>query len=207
MTIPRGRFLSQVLPWLVTGTVLVLLLISRMRFEKLQSDYGDFRERVTAQASANLALRTGALTVGDSLPSHPALNGPTGRLSLAELPESGYRFIYLYRDDCPACALLAPAWSTVSRDEFPIAFVAYRPGTSVLADTTRADHYGAIDSASVGRTALSEFVPALIEIRSDGMITRVADGVSPVIRMMRLHEMAPRSQLDSMAQLVPGARP
>lgn len=197
----RIRFQStELLAWLCAVVVTGLLYVSNSRYEQLHHRFATYRDTVRIGLQAEYEARDSALHEGDSLPAISIIDATGTRLTMAELPRLGVRYVYLFRDDCLACQRLAPVWDSLAAEVVDsVAFVTYHKASNVQPDARYHRAFGVQSAATPASYPLTKFVPALLVVRSDGLVSSIADGLPDVLKLLKMYGILPRTALDGIS--------
>lgn len=177
--------------------LLVLLGISRFRYERDLGAARKYVDSLMATANERLAARDSALAAGDVVPEWPLSDSRGNRTTLAALAKSGFRLIYLYRTDCPACSFLKPFLdSAPTRLLARVAFVTYSRRGSLSAEFGT-NRYGAAMDSSHAWNPLAIVVPSLLEIRPDGRVAAAVAGLQRTGRLFGMHGILDARRLEA----------
>lgn len=185
---------------LTVAGLLVIQLAGRMRFERALTGAEARGDTIRAVLRQREMLRRAALVAGDSLPDLRLVSGRGDTIPLRGLPGLGYSFIYAYRSDCSACALIAPAVRQVeAKVPGRIAYVAYDPRGLATAEPLP-DHFLWVPTTLISDTMAFEYVPAFGRIQRDGRIAVIAHGIPSVAKLWDLENLLSRRVVDSMVR-------
>jgi hypothetical protein len=188
----------------VAALLFAALLVARHNFAARATMTQALLDSARAGLAQLARLDESALQVGDSLPSIELRDALGASVSLAALSGRGVRYVYLYRDDCPACQLLKPFMDANTRS-LPAAdslvFVAYHPLQEIPPDSLPR-HYSWVHPPAVGDPALPSprlirGVPTLLSLSRAGRITSVAFGLVAVRNAAELFALAHTAPIDS----------
>ncbi len=196
----RGYQPREVVAWCSAIIVLVFLYLSHKRFEKLDRHFQAYRDTVRVGLRSEYMARDSALHEGESLPQLSVIDGSGVIRPLKDLPRLGYRYIYLYRDECVACRTLASTWNLVPhRLRDSLAFVVYRKNADAQPQSVYEHGFGMLTASHPATYPLTKYVPALLVVRPDGRISSIGDGMPGVIRLLAMNGILPDSTLESLA--------
>lgn len=212
-TTPRAvQWVAVGLPWAVVLVLALSLVVSRRSFDHVSAAYDAFRARVDTTLTNQATAGDSAVQVGLLVPDVAVIGSDGRERGLRALPMAGYEFIYLYREDCQGCQDLLPAIMSMSgqaRQRF--AQVRYSPGEDLNPELGGSMSFAVLARTSRRAYPLTKYVPALIQVRTDGRVLAVADGTLEVVRLLSLNDLvAPDSlvvagiPLDTVLQ---GGRP
>jgi hypothetical protein len=166
-----------------------LLLLSALAFTRhdLRTQIQNLAEQRDS-ALAKVRMHEFSLVVaGDSVPDVAVIDaaGDTSRLRDV-VRRNDVRYLYLYREDCPACEILAPFIDELpsdARDQF--ALIQFHP--SVTPRPVRRGTYAWVADARALKRQFTA-VPSLVVISADGRIQSVAHAsLFNVAKLMDLH--------------------
>jgi len=183
---------GSIVPWLGMSVLIILLAVSQHRFKLQSEEVAAFHATVSSSLQMTTMRRDSILHAGDRLPAAPQLRNQEVVIPLSRLPELGYRYLYLYRDDCSGCVDLMPAWTALRTSAGDsVAFIQYRLGHDESATVREPHRYAALGTTAESSFPLTEYVPAMLVVRGDGMIESVADGFAAVVRHLELFNLVP----------------
>lgn len=204
---PRGGAAVSILPWVTIVVLCGLVFVSRTRASEASRLVVSTRDLVSQSLRVDAIAADSALHVGDTLPSLILADRAGEILSMSVLPGRGYRYLYLYRDECPNCQALRPAWDSMPanvRDS--VAFIAYKGGVNLAADSARPHSY-ALQGLDDGRKhPVVRYIPSLLLVRADGYVESIADGVPNVMRVLRMYPIAPTDRVVLPTTTAPSTR-
>lgn len=191
----------------VAVCVLLISLYSNAMMRARVRDDGVALDSLRHYLTRELQLAQTALQPGDTLPE-VALLAPSGdTVSLRSLPNRGIRYVYLFREDCPACRILEPFMASVSPAKLDsIAFVAYHP-TMVLGPAEGRRHFSWIHPARAGSDSTYEEkrffrgVPTLLVLGHDGRIASPATGLFAVRNTLDLYAVSDGAAISAAYRL------
>jgi hypothetical protein len=189
---------------LIIALVANALLLAMVGF--VRSDTNQTIRVIAAQRDTvlrQLQLTRNELTkAGDSVPRIRIVNSLGDTTTLSELVRNGgVRYVYFYRDDCPACGVLEPHLNAIPQPrKDSMVFIAYHAAMNLpAADKPR--HWSWIRGSDVRRHIRG--IPTLFTVRDNGIVESVAhSALEDVSAVLDLYGMVSKQAVDSSKRAV-----
>jgi hypothetical protein len=179
--------------------LLGMLAVSRNTTSKALAVH-QFREDslATQLTEAVLWRDVDAFSAGDTVPALTLVYGTSGITDLRMLTSAYAKYVYFYRNDCPACVVMHSLLDAIpaSRSD-SIAFIAVHPSLNLVPEQ-KPHHYALVHDSLFNKKYVFS-VPALLVMNDDGRILSTAQG-SPyrLQRVMVMYGLLQSSIADSL---------
>lgn len=120
---------------------------------------------------------------GDPLPDAQLVNTDGRQVSLRSL-SGAFRYFYFYKEDCPACALLAPIWHDGKTHDSKVAHIAF--SSFVQQEPQPGEHHFAwVPDSSLRPVRRVRSTPTLLIVDSAGQVISVVAGYQQIVNVTK----------------------
>ncbi len=159
------------------------------------------QDSTLASVGEYFAIRDSVLSAGGSVVGGFVRSAAGDTIALSDVAQSR-RLLYFYRNDCPACTILARLISALPPEQANrVARIAYSPAADDDPDYAP-NGFGWLPGASQSMGKLTYGVPTIFVVRNDGRIESAAHAnLNRVAALFELHHLLSVQSVDSIVQL------